>query len=394
VFQSRRDFLCQNAWGFGGLALAAMLQENEAVAAGSTPHGGALQVLHHPPRAKRVVQLFMAGAASHIDLWDHKPALEKHHGEPSDFGEHVEAFQNGLGPWMKSPFRFAPAGESGKSISDAVARHVRRYGRVRTARIGVIRYGIPLPETRTALPAPDETPAERRARFLRRRSHRTYSLRPLSLEAFGRLLDALSREEVEGGPKYLYASPGGLYPTQTYLHVWPGRVEGVAGGTYYYDPTGHELVVLEEGASISKEIHVPFVNQPIFAEAAFSVFLVTQMDAIGPAYGSYSLRFATLEAGVMAHQLEAAAAGTEVGLCQIGSVEFGRIRHLFHLDDSHVLVHSLVGGRVAESGADEAPRTGGGRAERIQRLAQKVDELSDEEVEALLRAERGERDAE
>lgn len=248
--------------------------------------------------------------------------------------------------------------------------------------------------SRTALPAPDETPAERRARFLRRRSHRTYSLRPLSLEAFGRLLDALSREEVEGGPKYLYASPGGLYPTQTYLHVWPGRVEGVAGGTYYYDPTGHELVVLEEGASISKEIHVPFVNQPIFAEAAFSVFLVTQMDAIGPAYGSYSLRFATLEAGVMAHQLEAAAAGTEVGLCQIGSVEFGRIRHLFHLDDSHVLVHSLVGGRVAESGADEAPRTGGGRAERIQRLAQKVDELSDEEVEALLRAERGERDAE
>ena len=62
----------------------------------------------HPARAKRVIQLFMGGAASHLDLWDHKPALEQHHGEESDFGEHVEAFQNGLGPWMKSPFRFAP----------------------------------------------------------------------------------------------------------------------------------------------------------------------------------------------------------------------------------------------------------------------------------------------
>ncbi|MEZ6058909.1 MAG: hypothetical protein R3C19_00950 [Planctomycetaceae bacterium] len=39
----------------------------------------------------------MGGAASHIDLFDHKPLLEKHHGEPSDFGEHVEAFQDGLG---------------------------------------------------------------------------------------------------------------------------------------------------------------------------------------------------------------------------------------------------------------------------------------------------------
>ncbi|MEZ6092744.1 MAG: DUF1501 domain-containing protein [Pirellulaceae bacterium] len=83
--------------------------------------GGALLTLHHPPKAKRVVQLFMAGAASHIDLWDHKPLLEKHHGEPSDFGEHVEAFQDGLGPWMKSPFAFKPYGQSGKFLSEIVS---------------------------------------------------------------------------------------------------------------------------------------------------------------------------------------------------------------------------------------------------------------------------------
>ncbi|MFK8114276.1 MAG: DUF1501 domain-containing protein [Rubripirellula sp.] len=112
--QNRRNFLQQSGTGFGCLALAMMLQEE------SKASGGAIGVLHHPAKAKRVVQLFMAGAASHIDLWDHKPMLEKHHGEESDFGEHVEAFQNGLGPWMKSPFKFAPHGKSGKRISEVV----------------------------------------------------------------------------------------------------------------------------------------------------------------------------------------------------------------------------------------------------------------------------------
>lgn len=115
---NRRDFLWQSGGGLGGIALAGMLQND--LRAAST--GGRLTgVLHHPPKAKRVIQLFMAGAASHIDLWDHKPALEKHHGKKSDFGEHVEAFQNGLGPWLKSPFKFRPHGECGKMISDVVA---------------------------------------------------------------------------------------------------------------------------------------------------------------------------------------------------------------------------------------------------------------------------------
>ncbi len=110
----RRDFLRGTSSGFGSLALAMMLQEEGH-------SGGTVKVLHHPPKAKRVVQLFMGGAASHLDLWDHKPMLEKHHGEKSDFGEHVEAFQNGLGPWMKSPFSFKPYGQSGKMLSDVVA---------------------------------------------------------------------------------------------------------------------------------------------------------------------------------------------------------------------------------------------------------------------------------
>lgn len=119
---TRRQFLQELGGGFGSLALAGLMQSEGLLADPVQPgQHAAIQVLHHPAKAKRVVQLFMAGAASHIDLFDYKPELEKHHGQPSDFGEHVEAFQNGLGPWMKSPFAFKPYGECGKYLSDVVA---------------------------------------------------------------------------------------------------------------------------------------------------------------------------------------------------------------------------------------------------------------------------------
>lgn len=120
---SRRDFLSQPAKGFAAMALAEMLLRDQASGTDrqSLGHGGVVQPLHFPQRAKYVIQLFMGGAASHIDLFDYKPALEKHHGEPSDFGEHVEAFQNGLGPWMKSPFKFQRYGDAGKALSEVVA---------------------------------------------------------------------------------------------------------------------------------------------------------------------------------------------------------------------------------------------------------------------------------
>ena len=109
---SRRYFLKQCS--IVGLALASMLAR-EPLLGSSAPSSG----LHHPPRAKRVIQLFMAGAASHLDMFDFKPELVKRHGEKSDFGEHVEAFQNGLG-LMKSPFEFKRHGACGKLMSEIV----------------------------------------------------------------------------------------------------------------------------------------------------------------------------------------------------------------------------------------------------------------------------------
>src|SRR5262249_52762147 len=115
---NRRDFLWQSGGGLGGIALAALLGRDGLLAADKLrPDGG----LHLKPKAKRVVQLFMAGGGSHIDLFDFKPELVKRHGQPSDFGEHVEAFQNGLGPWLKPIWEFKAYGKCGKLLSEVVA---------------------------------------------------------------------------------------------------------------------------------------------------------------------------------------------------------------------------------------------------------------------------------
>jgi len=121
--QSRREFLWRSGGGLGGIALASLLGGEGLLAAvaragDSGPH---LSLPHHKPRAKRVIQMFMSGAASHLDLFDYKPELVKRDGEKSDFGEHVEAFQDGLGPWKKPVWPFKPHGQSGKMLGEVVS---------------------------------------------------------------------------------------------------------------------------------------------------------------------------------------------------------------------------------------------------------------------------------
>ncbi len=190
-------------------------------------------------------------------------------------------------------------------------------------------------------------PEEAEALYLARRSHRQFLPTPLSLERLGRLLATLVPLPIEGSaqPKYRYASVSGLRPVQVYLHVKPGRIEGLDGGVYYHHPRDHRLVPLGEGDGIGRELYSA-VNRPLFDRAAFAVFLVARMDAITPLYGEAAHHYAVLEAGLMTQLLESEAPEEGLGLCQVGGLDFDRVRDRFRLDPDHVLVHSLVGGEV------------------------------------------------
>src|SRR5436309_7932277 len=113
---SRRDMLRRVGAGFGCLGLASVLAKPQAASAAAATNPLAPKSPHFAARATRVIFLFMNGGPSHVDTFDPKPMLGKHHGErPPDS---VKRARNLGGTLMGSPFAFAPAGRSGIEVSE------------------------------------------------------------------------------------------------------------------------------------------------------------------------------------------------------------------------------------------------------------------------------------
>ncbi len=103
----RRNWMQTIGGGFASLALTDLLAR-DASASG---------IQHHPPKVKRIIQLFMTGGASPMDLFDYKPELERLHGQMLGPKEKPEGFTAPAGALMKSPFPFAQHGQCGKWVS-------------------------------------------------------------------------------------------------------------------------------------------------------------------------------------------------------------------------------------------------------------------------------------
>src|SRR2546427_107489 len=116
----RCEFLWRFGGGLGGIAMAHLLGQQGLLADSAKPRPEFNGGLHHRAKAKRVVQLFMSGAASQCDTFDYKPELIKRSGQKFDPGEKVELFQSDPGAVMKSPWEWRPRGQCGKWISDLV----------------------------------------------------------------------------------------------------------------------------------------------------------------------------------------------------------------------------------------------------------------------------------
>ena len=80
---NRRQFFGRTSTGIGAMALGSLLN-SRLFADETTPRnriGGLTDLPHYAPKAKRVIYLFQSGGPAQMDLFDHKPQLQKHFGK-------------------------------------------------------------------------------------------------------------------------------------------------------------------------------------------------------------------------------------------------------------------------------------------------------------------------
>jgi Protein of unknown function (DUF1501) len=124
---TRRHFFQQCGVGVGKVALATLLTDAFTARTSAAPTNTVNPLTsrkpHFAPKAKRVIHLFMAGAPSHLDLFDYKPALAKLEGKPlppSVIGDQRYAFIRSDAAVLGPRFKFAKHGQCGAEIAEVL----------------------------------------------------------------------------------------------------------------------------------------------------------------------------------------------------------------------------------------------------------------------------------
>ena len=120
MLQTRRHFFGTMSKGIGALALGNLLKDDLSAGQPVLANG----MTHLAPKARRVIYLFQSGGPSPQDLFDHKPMLQKHHGE--DMRDHFKMTQRVTGmtknqskfPFAGTHYNFKRHGKSGAEISE------------------------------------------------------------------------------------------------------------------------------------------------------------------------------------------------------------------------------------------------------------------------------------
>ncbi len=117
---TRRRFLQHCGTGMGSLALASLLDE-KLFAAGNPAAVAQAVGTHFAPKAKNIIYLFQSGGPSHLDLFDHKPELNKRNGQavPEELVKNIRLAQIGKNAsLLGTRYKFAQYGKSGVWLSE------------------------------------------------------------------------------------------------------------------------------------------------------------------------------------------------------------------------------------------------------------------------------------
>jgi len=197
---------------------------------------------------------------------------------------------------------------------------------------------IPLP------PVPSRATIDFTAVLKKRRSIRSFSRQPLTMDHLSYLLWASTGiHRTEHGYEYRTApSAGALYPIETYLVV--NNVEKLSNGVYHYAIRDHALEALKTG-DFGPATAQAALDQDMCAEAA-AVFIWTALFARSKwKYHQRAYRYIYLDAGHIAENLALASTGLGLGSCQVGALFDDEVNEIIDVDgaDESVVYMTAVG---------------------------------------------------
>jgi SagB-type dehydrogenase family enzyme len=198
---------------------------------------------------------------------------------------------------------------------------------------------------RVMLPEPriDAGPATA-ATIAERRSTRSYSMDPMTIDELGRLLFLTTGISADtwGNARRTAPSSGALYPIELYAIVH--NVEGIERGAYHYALREHALELVRAG-DLRSHVVEQGLHQEFLGECSAVLFLTQILQRMRPKYQDRSYRYGLLEAGHIGENAYLAATSAGLGACGVGAFMDDAINAMLGVDgvDEAVVYMLAVG---------------------------------------------------
>ena len=204
-----------------------------------------------------------------------------------------------------------------------------------------------------ALPEPEVPQRGLGETILARATARNLEPQQLTLERFAALLEysyGQTRDLRERGfPRRFRVVPSGgaLYPLDIYCHTT--RVDGLGAGIYHYDPVDRVVRLVRKGDE-SRRLSEAFVQRELPLQASAVFFITALFERSTFKYGERGYRFALLEAGHLAQNLNLVATALGLGVVNVGGFFDDGINDVLGLDG---VTHAALYGVAVGGAGDE-----------------------------------------
>jgi SagB-type dehydrogenase family enzyme len=201
--------------------------------------------------------------------------------------------------------------------------------------------------TMVELPAPDTDGTMTIEQALeRRRSHRRFSERALSLEQVGQLLWAAQGCTTD---KCMRTAPsaGATYPLEVFAVTGEGTVMGLDAGVYHYSPPSHGLEPVA-GGDLRSELASAALGQSMIASAPATIVIAADYSRTARTYGQRATRYVHMEAGHAAQNVYLQAEPLELGTVVVGAFRDAEVESTLAMPDDLAALYLMPVGEPTD----------------------------------------------